>query len=567
MCGVLFAYYRNNKNHFRLNLFLEREVNNFLKNRGPTFQDIYKSENFFAYQSVLSIQSSKSRSNQLPSLGSNEFMLYNGEIYGLDKNKDISDTEYIGDILFNKPNSEELISKLDGMFIISHFKRFKNNQIESKIYRDPIGEKHLWYYIDKEIFLISSVPSIITNYLRNRDLLTINKNVLNDYLLRRHLISPSDHIINEVKQLKAGHKLEFNSKAWIVKEQKYFNFHCLFNQTIQLMELSKPLDYESASIISGGLDSSIVSASLCSISENRDLYTMIFKNKDPVANNVSNLLKFKSKKLINHHKEIPCEIEYYKNKLLRSIDILSSPINTHSIPSAYIVAENARNNKNIILYGGEGADEVFLGYECYSPYKNIISKYNSINSNFSFDYNLHENVKQGPINNYIKSLKNYYYEIFNQTHNLGEKESQLKVESIVDIVIQLSNVGLITTDTINSDLGIESRTPFTRRKLVEFGLSSPISKLINYSNNNQINKIPIKYVFENYFSKDLLMPKKGFAGFPNESKKYLGNVKTWLVWDQLKWHYSEIKNMTITEEWKVVNIEWFLRRVIDNKSP
>ena len=48
-----------------------------------------------------------------------------------------------------------------------------------------------------------------------------------------------------------------------------------------------------------------------------------------------------------------------------------------------------------------------------------------------------------------------------------EKESQLKVESIVDIVIQLSNVGLITTDTINSDLGIESRTPFTR-KLVEF---------------------------------------------------------------------------------------------------
>ena len=62
------------------------------------------------------------------------------------------------------------------------------------------------------------------------------------------------------------------------------------------------------------------------------------------------------------------------------------------------------------------------------------------------------------------------------------------------------------------------------------------------------------------------MPKKGFAGFPNESKKYLGNVKSWLVWDQLKWHYSEIENMTINEEWKVVNIEWFLRKVIDNKS-
>ena len=57
----------------------------------------------------------------------------------------------------------------------------------------------------------------------------------------------------------------------------------------------------------------------------------------------------------------------------------------------------------------------------------------------------------------------------------------------------------------------------------------------------KINKIPIKYVFENYFSKDLLMPKKGFAGFPNESKKYLGNVKTWLVWDQLKRFEHKIK--------------------------
>ena len=132
MCGILFAYYKNNKNHNSLNLFFEREAHNFLKNRGPTFQDIYKSENIFAYQSVLAIQSRKSGSNQLPSLGSKEFILYNGEIYGLDLNENISDTEYLGNILFNNPKSEDLISELDGMFIISHFKRSDNNHIESK---------------------------------------------------------------------------------------------------------------------------------------------------------------------------------------------------------------------------------------------------------------------------------------------------------------------------------------------------------------------------------------------------------------------------------------------------
>ena len=95
MCGILFVYYKEKNNSNNLNSFFEGEAKKFLKTRGPTSQAIYKSEYFFAYQSVLAIQSSKSKSNQLPSLGSNEFILYNGEIYGLDKNKDISDTEYL----------------------------------------------------------------------------------------------------------------------------------------------------------------------------------------------------------------------------------------------------------------------------------------------------------------------------------------------------------------------------------------------------------------------------------------------------------------------------------------
>ena len=46
----------------------------------------------------------------------------------------------------------------------------------------------------------------------------------------------------------------------------------------------------------------------------------------------------------------------------------------HSIPSSYIVAKNAQSDGNFILYGGEGADEIFLGYECYRDLNNKSSE-------------------------------------------------------------------------------------------------------------------------------------------------------------------------------------------------
>ena len=91
---------------------------------------------------------------------------------------------------------------------------------------------------------------------------------------------------------------------------------------------------------------------------------------------VKNILSNKYENKNISHKVIECNLDSYKQSLLRSIDILSSPVNTHSIPSSYIVARNSQNDDNLILYGGEGADEIFLGYECYRNLNNQFSDYN-----------------------------------------------------------------------------------------------------------------------------------------------------------------------------------------------
>ena len=107
----------------------------------------------------------------------------------------------------------------------------------------------------------------------------------------------------------------------------------------------------------------------------------------------------------------------------------------------------------------------------------------------------------------------------------NSNDLNIKIESFVDIFIQLNNVGLMSTDTVNSDLGIECRTPFVRKNLIKFAISSPINKLINFDPKFRANKVPIREKFIDYFGEKSIMPKIGFAGFPNETKAYLGNKK------------------------------------------
>ncbi len=245
-----------------------------------------------------------------------------------------------------------------------------------------------------------------------------------------------------------------------------------------------------------------------------------------------------------------------KDSLISSIDILSSPINTHSIPSSYLVAKEASKDKNIVLYGGEGADEVFLGYSCYFE-SNKQSIYNSLNSNFSFNNELHEKVRNGSIQKYI-SL--YRSEIKDYLQNfLSGDELKIKVESFVDSFIQLNNVGLLSSDTINSDHGIECRTPFVRKEIIKYALSCPVSKLLINRNSSKITKKPLNNLFKKYFIQQEVETKTGFAGYPNESINFLDDINNWRIWDIFPWAKDNFDRLNRNEKWKLINIEWFLR--------
>ena len=584
MCGFVFVKYRYSKNNKLHNNFFEKECNNFIRSRGPSYQEIYKSNAMFIYQSTLAIQSNSIKSSNLSSIGSKKFILYNGEIYNFSKEKYNSDTEFLS-YLSRIEILENELSEIDGMYAIGEFLRINNDQIICNAFRDPVGEKHLWYYFGEDIFILSSVPAIIRKYLNNKSNLSINKEAIDDYLKRRHLISPVEHPIKNISNLKPGHKLFFKSDLWFLTETQYFQydsffskdlyvylskisqkeynseFNKIFGETLESMEYAAAKDIKSSCIVSGGLDSSIVGGHFLNKDQNINIYTMTFGAKDPVSKSVKNILSNKYENKNISHKVIECNLDSYKKSLLRSIDILSSPVNTHSIPSSYIVARNSKSDDNLILYGGEGADEIFLGYECYRNLNNQFSDYNGITQKFAFDKDLNQRVFSGNTENYINNFKESIKEFLISQNVFDPSQLNIKVESFVDIFIQLNNVGLMSTDTVNSDLGIECRTPFVRKKLMKFAISSPITKLINFDPKFRANKVPIREKFIDYFGEKSIMPKIGFAGFPNETKAYLGDKKNWRIWEFLGWKDYINFNLDQSEEWKIINLEWFLREI------
>ena len=279
------------------------------------------------------------------------------------------------------------------------------------IYRDLAGEKHLWYFFNDEVLLISSIPAIIIEYLRKFSTIEINTNILKDYLKRRHLISPEDHPIKGIKQLLPGTHIKFKTDKWeahtieriylsslldkeLYKQLEGFEHNELIDYTknafsesiISMMNICSSR-VKSSSIFSGGIDSSLTTYFINNFyDENKllDVYTLLLNEKDSVAPNSRKMIDLLDKKERIKHNEIICEINNYYSSLIRSIEILGSPVNTHSIPSSYLVAKKASNDGNQVIYGGEGADELFMGYGCYLNLNNE-SIYNCATDNFN-DY-------------------------------------------------------------------------------------------------------------------------------------------------------------------------------------
>jgi asparagine synthase (glutamine-hydrolysing) len=576
MCGIFTVIPKKN---YTINLSKCISSLNKLKRRGPDWSFHKIINNVFFGQTVLSMTGGKKKniSNHL-SKSKNFFLSYNGEIYNyqnLNENytknifsKNLTDTNILIN-LFDKCNYDEINKLLDGMYayVVSDKKK-------KKIYisRDPQGEKSLFKFEDINKIIISSEIDPILDYTGQK---IIDPEILSTYFNSRHFIQFDKTIYKNIKIIEPGDLLEIDLKknstrkinnlsimSYISEKDYIRNLKRSENDLLDELDflLKKnllemiPKNRSFASIVSGGIDSSLISFYLSEISNPKRFISINHIGKDFISNKIYKFNKFFKKKILSINVN---EKKYLKN-LKISTRICSGPINSHDFVGKLILAEETKKNNCKALFGGDGADELFGGYETYSQKikdenKNFSNYTKIINESFFDAKNEFKYFKDKLEKNWKKSLISYKF-----VKNKVERNRLAMM--LTDTTAQLPSVGLRGSDLMSMYYSVESRSVFLRKEILKFSLNLPIKHKINFSNkNNIITKVLLKKLFIKKFNKNLVFRKQGFSGFPNEIGKYLGFYKDFAIHKYFNFFNKNIKNKSSSFMWKIFNTEYFLK--------
>ena len=606
---------------------IERVVRNMISSishRGPDGCEFWANSNKtvgigHARLAILELSSAGSQ----PMISSNQryIITFNGEIYNhlaIRRNleceygpilwKGNSDAETIVECLVRKGISDTL-GLLSGMFAIGIFDQLLN---KITLVRDRVGEKPLYYMLNgKTVYFASELKAF---RVVSDKCLTIDPIAL-DHLLRYSYIKSPRTIYSEVKTLEAGHYLEIDlelSDCMELNEQiSYWELNNTVSvpTSIDFEQMSDDLqemlvnslqnqmiaDVPVGGLLSGGVDSTLLVA-LIRRELKLDLQTFSVGFQES-AYNEALYAKETAKFFGTDHNEL-----YVTGKMaIDCVDelpfIYDEPLGDPSQIPTLIISRFARNKVKVIL-SGDGADELFGGYNRHRIAKNIWPKMESIP--YFFRNFIGMSIKRSP-NGTLKNLE-FLYRLFqgksslpknwqakaNKIENLfackahqslygaliqnfgsqtelvfNTKANRRDIQcdnssNIVDAFLQedflsyLPDNVLVKLDRASMSVGLESRAPYLDRSIVEYASSLPAAKIFN----NRIGKAPLRHILDRYIPQTVTSrPKSGFSVPLDEWIR--GPLNCWARDLVLQKGVSETTN---------INIEFYRNRLSEHLS-
>ena len=361
-----------------------KDMADIIAHRGPDSDGYYVGDECALGFRRLSIIDLDGGTQPIYNEDNNMIITFNGEIYNYKeireklikkghKFRTESDTEVI--LHGYEEYGEKILDKLRGMFAFVIYDT-KNKTLFGA--RDFYGIKPLYYYIDDEEFMFGSeIKSFLGHPGFKKEL---NRDMLKQYLTFQYSVG-EDTFFKNVYKLRPGHYFKYHDGKLDIT--KYYEIKIESDDSKSLEEWKdiirkelnesikyhKVSDVEVGSFLSSGVDSSIVAT----LSDVDKTFTVGYDNKKyseiDYAKELSEKIKVK-----NISKKISKE-EYFKNfpKIQYYMD---EPLADPSAVALYFVANTASKHVKVAL-SGEGADEIFGGYNIYhEPYS--VSWYNKI---------------------------------------------------------------------------------------------------------------------------------------------------------------------------------------------
>jgi len=213
------------------------------------------------------------------------------------------------------------------------------------------------------------------------------------------------------------------------------------------------------------------------------------------------------------------------------------------------------------IFGGEGADELFGGYDTYlsKNTKNNInySAYTKINESIPFSETKEQVFFKKKMNlQWKKCLSSYSFISDNQNR-------QKLAMMLMDATTQMESNAFKGSDLMSMNNSVEGRSLFYRKDIIKFALNLPIKFKINArAQKSMKTKFILKKLFLRKFPKKLILKKQGFAGFPNEMKKYVCSLDKFILNDYFG--TSKLKDNFYKKretQWKILNTELYLQKI------
>jgi asparagine synthase (glutamine-hydrolysing) len=478
MCGILFSNYPNiSKKNFTSALYL-------MRHRGPDVPNGYYALDDIQFGHCrLKIIDLDNRSNQPFFSKDNRYLIiFNGEIYNYKElakkyniqQSTLSDTEILVE-LFSKLGVK-MLSELNGMyaFIIYDFK--KRSYF---IARDRLGIKPLYYQKKGESFIFSSEIAPLLSLLGTPEIDDVG---LRQYRKLRTFFNGRT-IYKDIQMFPAGYYMldgEF-TQYWTLSEDERLppdadELTSLIQSAVNYRCLS---DVPVGSYLSGGLDSTIVA----SLSKKPHTWTVGFPD-----NNEFKWSRLASDKFQSEHKEVVVEYDDFLKTAKQMIQTRMEPLSVPNEVLLYLMTK-AVKKKNTVVLSGEGADELFFGYDRIfrwaSQNRWDVKEFSKLYSYGSGD---DIEIVEDAISPFLKYGKaiNIVAAFFQVAHLHG-------------LLRRLDNSTMMCS--------VEARVPFVDHRLVEMLAGTPFQWRMGKS-----IKEPLKKSFSNIIPKEIIKRKK--VGFP-----------------------------------------------------
>lgn len=463
--------------------------------------------------------------------GKNEYMItFNGEIYNYrDLKKDLivkgysfnsdSDTEVV--MAAYDYWGEDFTSHFNGMWAFCLYDKTNNKMVLS---RDRFGIKPLYYYCKDGKFIFSSEIKALFHHSSIKK--ELDKRSFEEFFTYRFTLDEKT-MFKEILNFKPSHTMVFDLKKNKVESYKpYYSVDTLphYDKKLSFSNAKKKLydlmesavtrrlvsDVPVATLLSGGVDSSVVTYLASKHVKKLNTFSIGFDTTNELS-----YAKLVAEHLGTNHKEFTISEDNVVEHIKDIVYHMDEPIGADpGFFPIYILSKEVKKHNKVVL-SGDGADEVFLGYDRYKLfyYGRFLSKFSVVPSKNEVIKRLRAMKDKSDFEAFIEITRVFERD---ELKRLGVKErfnktiwNKIQVKGITqaqifDIKTLLPKDFFMKSDKMSSAHGLEQRVPFMDYRVVDFGLSLPVSYKLKGWNEKYI----LKKTFEKYLPKKITSRRK-----------------------------------------------------------